>query len=333
MAERATVQQQSQIGVEVTEGTNVVCPHILPATSITPHIATDMTTFRQVGQKYPTVVALNKEWVECNIAGQLAYADLTFLLAGILCDPTTAVYDTNGFTHTFHLNPAAVDAIKTYSVEIGDPGTYAAALLASEFSNGLITSLGMEFSRSGCNLTGTMLGKAYTDLAATMTAGTALASVPVQPTEVDVYMDTSLGGIGGTKLTRCLNATLTLNNRFNPLWVLNQAVSGFVAHVELAPDYTVSLKVEADATGMGPLALLRLGSTRWFRIKCTSATVAGATLPYDLTIDFAGKFNAMAPFADEEGVYAIEYTAVCTPELTTSYPLLVVLHNKVADVV
>ena len=333
MAERATVQQQSQIGVEVNSGTNVACPTILPATSIVPGIKTDMTTFRSVGGKYPTVVALNKEWVEASITGQMSYADLTFLLAGILCDPTSAVYDTSGYTHTYHLNPAAVDAIKTYSVEIGDPGTFGAALLASEWSYGLIRDLSLDFSRAGCTITGAMLGKVYTDLGATMTAGTAVASVPVQPTEVCVYMDTSLGGIGGTKLSRCLGATLSLSNRFMPMYVLDSAYPGFVAHVETAPEFTLSLKVEADTTGMGPLALLRLGSTRWFRIKAISATIAGATQPYDLTLDFAAKFNAMSDFSDEDGVYAVEYTAVCTPELTTSYPLLVILHNKVADVV
>lgn len=333
MPERATVQQQAQVGVEITSGTNVVCPTILPATSIVPGIKTDMTTFRPSGQKYPTVVALNKEWVEAAISGQMSYADLTFLLAGILCDPTTAVYDTSGFTHTFHLNPAAVDAIKTYSVEIGDPSTYGAVLLASEFSYGLIRDLTLEFSRGGCTISGAMLGKVYTDLAATMTAGTALASVPVQPTEVCVYMDTTLGGIGGTKLSRCLSASLALSNRFNPMYVLDSAYPGFVAHVETAPDFTIKLKLEADTAGMGPLALLRAGTTRWFRIKAISPTIAGATQPYDLALDFAAKFNAMSDFSDEEGVYAVEYTAVCTPELTSSYPLLAILHNKVADVV
>jgi hypothetical protein len=218
-------------------------------------------------------------------------------------------------------------------VEIGDPGTYGAVLLASEFSYGLVRDLTLDFSRTGCAISGAMLGKAYADLAATMTAATALASVPVQPTEVDVYMDTTLGGIGGTKLTRCLSASLKLTSRFGPFWTLNSAISGFAVHVETPPDFAVALKVEADAVGMGPLALLRLGSTRWFRIKATSATVAGATLPYDLTLDFAGKFSAISDFSDEDGVYALEYTVACTPELTTSYPLLVTLHNKVADVV
>jgi hypothetical protein len=53
---------------------------------------------------------------------------------------------------------------------------------------------------------------------------------------------------------------------------------------------------------------MRTGDTLWVRVKATSPTMVAGTTPYSMQIDMATKITDAAPFGDEDGVYAIEWT-------------------------
>jgi hypothetical protein len=150
------------------------------------------------------------------------------------------------------------------------------------------------------------------DMVATATAvGAAPAVVdlvPVTSPEVLVYLATTQAGLAGaTALTRAFAVSVAMNTRFGPVWVLNGS-RNFGAHVELAPDLSASLLVEADDEGMAQLPKMRTGDTVWMRIKATSPTMVAGATPYSMQIDMATKITEAAPFGDEDGVYAIEWT-------------------------
>ncbi len=337
---RATVQQQTQIGIEgaATPGTPVDAVILLPSTSFSTGVRAEVSAYRPIGQKYVTMSALQREWTECGIGGIPSYNDLLFLLAGIVCTPTSAeiVASTGAYTHEFALNRAAPDTITTYTVEQGDPSTYASGNIAQKWAYGLIAELGLEWRRTAePSVSGRMIGQALEAMAETMSTATIEPdAVPILPGEVSVYLDTAGGTIGTTKLTEVSRLSWRLANRFSPRWTLNAAEPSFSRQTELAPELTATLLMDADS-GMDYLGNLREGTSLLLRVTAESpqlANTSGTPAPFSLQIDMACKVTGVSDFQDDEGVYAMEYTLTGTPELSdggTGYePLQITLINN-----
>lgn len=321
MAERATVNQIVQLGVEATPGTGVAANRQIQATNIEPAIKTSISPFTPLGGKFATLAALGQEWVEAKISGQGSYSDMAYLLAGLL-NYAAPVQQGGTAAYLWTFTPAqyATDSIKTYTVESGS------SIRAAKFSYGLVRELTLAINRSSIDVSGTMLGQALQD-GITMTASpTLIDPVPMQPTEVEVYLDSTAAGIGGTKLTRVLSAELAISDRFSPVWPLDAAVSGFAAHVETAPKASLKLLVEADANGMAPLTAVRAGAKRWIRVKSTGATIA-STYKYSFIADLCGVISDVGEFSDQDGVYAIEWTFDVAYDATWQKALTIALTN------
>lgn len=273
------------------------------------------------------MTALNKEWTESDLSGQMTYTELVY--------PLSSVVDTATITElapgppaaeswVFESSNGAADAPKTFTVEQGD-----GVVRSHKFVNGIVTSFGMSFSRDGTELSGSMLGKALQDNITLTASPTAIELVPVLPTQVSVFLDPTSAALGTTKLTRFVSAEWRLNDRFGPLWVLDAAQSSFVTHLETEPTCEVEVMVEADAQGMALLDHLRTGATQYLRILAEGATITGAH-KYKLQIDTAIKVNAVGNFSDEDGLYAISFTATAAfdPAWATGRAFLITVVNK-----
>lgn len=300
MPERSSIFQVVQIGVESTAGTPVAANKLLQSVSMEIGPKVDVSIFRAQGQKFPALAGLNKEWIEGKLSGMLTYTEILYLLAGAIkkVAPTGA---TLAKTWTYAPANAAADTAQTYTVEQGS------SVRAHSFPFGILTSLGMSFSRSGCEVNADLIGKAMTD-GITMTAAPGVVALkPVMPTQVSVYMaDTYAGLAGASALTRVIKADWQISDRFAPLWVLSGTTS-WVGQVETEPKLSLSLTVEADAEGMGLLSTVRTGATKFIRIKAVSDIIE-TTVPYTLQIDTAVKIGDIDNFSDEDGVYAIGYS-------------------------
>jgi hypothetical protein len=302
MPERSSLNQVVQIGVETTSGTAVAASKRLTALSIEPSVNADIDTFRPAGQKYASLTSLGREWIEADLSGRATYTEIIYPLSSVV-DTATITTPGGGTTSrqwVFESDSTADDVPKTFTVEHGS------GVRSARFAYGQVTELGLAFSRDAIEVSGSMMGKALEDPFTLTGAATALALIPVQPTEVTVYMDTTSAGLGTTKLTRVLSADWSLGSRFGPVYVLDAANTGFVAMVETEPDLTLDLVMEADANGMAQLARLRDGATRFIRIEALGATIE-TTIKYTLRIDMAVKVSDTGGFSDEDGVYAIEW--------------------------
>lgn len=324
MAERTTITQVTQIGVEVTPGTAVAATKRLGATSIEPSIQAEVQTFRPAGVKFNTIGALGKEWTEASIEGPASYTDLAYLLAGALSYAAPVQQgSTSAYLWTFTPSHTAEDVVKTYTVERGS------AVRAGRFSYGAVNELGIAFSRESVDVSGSMLGQLYED-GITMTAGaTAIALQPVLPTEVSVYLDSTGAAIGTTKLTRAFQAEWKISNRFGPLWPLNSANTSFATTVETAPESTLTLMVEANAAGMGPLTAMRAGSKQFIRIEAIGPLIA-TPYTWKLVIDMCGLVSEVGEFSDEDGVYAVQWTFAAAYDATWAKALTVGLTNTLS---
>jgi hypothetical protein len=324
MPERSALTQGVQVGVETVPGTNVAANKKLVSLGIEPSISIDMARFRPMGQKFVAIVTPGKEWVEADLTGAGSYTELLFPLSSVLVAPG-APTTVDGTARKWDFVPSSVaeDTVKTLTVEQGG------VIRAHKFNYGLVTELELGFSRDGVEVSGSMIGQRLSDNIVLTAAPTSLPEAQILPTDLDVYVDPTFGALGTTKQTRVLEASWSIGDRFNPVWVLNSANSSFVAHVESEPSAQMTVMVEADTQGMAYLTNARAGSTRFVRIKGTSPILAGATTePYSISIDGACKVSEPGDFSDEDGVYAMEWTMDLVHDVAWTKAMAVSVVNR-----
>jgi len=326
MAERGTVNQSTQIGVEVTPGTAVATTKILRAIELSGGIKAENEVWRPLGSKYAAFVVPGKEWTEWKIGGRATYGEEVYLLSSILKTVTAGADGATAKLWTFAPALSAEDTVKTFTIEMGS------SVRAHSFAYGLVTELGYKFSRTGVERSGTLLGQRLSD-GITMTTGNTpveTTPVPVAGTQISVYVADSWAGLAGASAsTRVLEAEWKIASRFNPLWVLDASKSSWVAHVETAPKVTLNLSVEADAAGMAFLTLMRNATTKWARIKASGADIDSGK-PYLFQID--GAYNVSEPqeFSDQDGVYKIGWNLTAVYDSTAAKTYEVQVRNKLA---
>jgi hypothetical protein len=302
MAERSAISTVAQIGVETTSGTAVAADKLLAALMIAPSIKSEVDEIGPQGYIFDTALALNREWCEADLSGYPTYEELTYLLSSLILATTSSASGTTGHKWTFAPTSTGGDTVKTYTVESGS------ASRAGKFAYGLVDSLTLKWGRSGgVDLKGKMIGQRYTD-GITMTASpTAVALTPITPGEIDIYLDTTYGGLGGTKLTKVRQAEWTFDGRWSPAWYLNTASTSFGGHTEIKPKSSLKIKATADSTSMGWLTNLRAGDTLFARIQGTGPQIGAGPAVNSLKADMALQVHNVGKFEDDGGLYAIEW--------------------------
>ena len=303
MTDRAVIFETTQIGVETTSGTNVAANRRLQNTIIRPSIATETQEFTPNGFKYETVVVNGKEWTAAEIEGVGSYTDPVYMLSGMFGAATisTPGGGTNSRDWLWNPDSDGPDTQKTFSVE------YGSSVRAEELSYGLMTGLGIEFTRSGIAISGELLGQLTSDGISLTGSPTDIASVPIIPDEIDIYHASSGAGLSSpTQLNRVFRANWQVRNKAEVFWPLNSSNTSFGGHAESKPEATLDLLTGADATSMALLTDLRAGATRFFRIKCTGSIIEGS-IPYLLQIDVAAKHRAPGQKTPTEGLTTIPW--------------------------
>jgi len=312
MAERASIFQTVQVGVQSVAGTGVASNKKLQALSIAPAVNAETSAFRAAGNKFPALVVPQKEYVTASLSGAITFTELIYPLASLVNFASPTLLGTTAYRWVFSSDTDGPDTVKLFTVEQGS------SVRAHKFIDAAVKALEMTFSRAGCEISGgEIIGAALQD-AITMTAGaTAIALVPVLPTQVDVFMEDDQADLDtGAALARVLSVSWGLSDRFGPVFPLATASgTGYAATVETEPKLAVKLLMEADAAGMALLATLRAGATKFLRIKATGDNIE-TTYDYDLEIDTAVKVESVSEFRDEDGIFAIEWTFVGVHDAT-----------------
>lgn len=325
MTERATVLERVQIGVESTPGTAVAANHRLQAIELSPAIESEVSEQTQVGGKLATVVAKNKEWSTAKVGGAAEFEELTYLLASLITDPTSAQQaSTTAYKHTFTLGDSAADSPKSLTVETGS------AQRAQKQAFARCNELALKFGRDGVDLSGSMIAQRIADGITLTSSPDVRPQVPMLGEGTDVFLDTTYGGLGSTQLTRNFKAELSIGGRYGPVWPNLSSATSFAELVELEPKAELALTVAADSTGMGALTTFRAGSRIFVRIENTGPNIA-TTYYYKFRADLCLLITGMEPFEDADGVYAIGYkTRVASHD--DGPGLKLELTNKLTDV-
>lgn len=328
MTERSSISQGVQIGVETTPGTAVPANKRLTAMGFSPNPQTNFTPFRPMGNKYRTIEALIQEWTTSPIQGYPTYTEIVYALSGILCVPVITTVNTSVKRWTFHPASETEDTVKTFTIERGG------SVQAERAANGIITALNLNFARGASGMGGNMLAKAV-ETGITMTASpTSVALKPILPGHISAYIDDDSADLGTTKMTRLRHMNWILENRFGPLWVLDDALDSFVTHVELEPNNRFDISVEANSFGMSLLEEARNTHKYFVQLKATSKESIPASspdTPYSLTINACVEVGGMGGLQDDEGVYAGQYTLTIVHDATWGKAFEVIVDNDLAS--
>lgn len=333
MPERQTVSQVVQLGVETTPGTVAAANRKLQALSIETSISAESDVFTPIGNKYPALVALNQEWTEADLAGEPTYSELIYPFSSLVTTAATVtqimdgVTPTGAYTWTFTPSTSAPDTPKTYTIEQGS------SVRAHRFTHGLVTEFTIDIGRDDISISGSMIGQRMTDGITLTASPTTIELQPILPSQVTVFLDTTSGALGTTKFTRALTASVSIGDRYNPVWVLDASQTSWITYVEGVPTAEATLMLEADSNGMVLLDRLRDGLTRFLRIQAVGPNIytnGGVIHDYRFRFDAAVKISDVGDYSDEDGLYAIEFTAAIMHDSTWGKAFTIELINKVS---
>lgn len=310
MAGRATVNRQVQIGVETTPGTAVAANKSLPSLSLTLTRTLETKTFRSQGYKPNTASQILKDFGSGTMSGPLNYTEIIYplnsMVTGVI---TTPGGGTASRDHTFTPAGIGADAFKTFTIQEGD------AAAATQMANAIFTEFSLTTDLSTAEVSGAVLGTSPTTATLTATP-TAIALLPVNIREIDLYMDVSFAALGTTKISDASSAEFAISNKYGLKWVLNTTHTSFKDTVELAPSLSFSFTTEHNAQSRTLYDALATNPTKYFRLKVTGPIIEGA-IPYKFQMDIAANVTATAQ-TDADGVWSYKYD--CAPIYTSTFP-------------
>lgn len=303
-SEIASVFKGAQFGVESTAGTGVAANKKLNSFGVVISPQGEGEAYAPVGSKLNTVVIPpGQRWCTASINGRLDYQQAPYLLSSAI--KATNVSTPSGATDSrlwiYDLAPTAADAVKTYTVEVGDSSR------AQKFVYGFVNDLTLEFSKQQANVTGSMLGRALQDDVTITNAPTVVALAPVFPHNFTVKLaDTHAGLDGASELSLPFSATFTISGRHNPVYAMDGSTS-FADIVEVKPSIELSITLAANDAGYTPLAKLTSGAAQFIRIAATGSEIeSGFSQLFQL--DFCGAVTSYPSQGEADGALTAEWT-------------------------
>lgn len=309
MADRFVVSEVQQIGVESTAGTGVTPTIQFAGLNIDLGTEIEFDEFKPSGQLPQAIVAPRQEWAAGSLSGYPTYTEIAYALSNIFgaATITTPSGATNARKWVWTPDESTPWTPKTWTIRRGVPsGT------AEEANYALLSGLSLMFSRTAAPEIGGDLFARRLDYAATLatTGITTRNNVPILPTQVDLYLDSASGSLGGTQLTRDFMFSWSISGLFDMIWPLNSSLTSFSAHSIKAPAIEAKLQMGNDATGAsGMVTTMRAGSTVWVRLLAQAAASSiESGQRYSLTIDLPLKVVSAPSRDDVNGLSTLEWT-------------------------
>lgn len=324
-AELASLDQRIQVGQEVTPGTGVAATRILgdwTAFNAAPAVDVDMSQ-RGIGQKFPLSAIVGKEVTTIAVGGPLTYDSLIYPLnAAFKTGVIAAGGDATTRYHIFALSQTTQETYSSMTFEHGD------SIRGRQYVGCQMPDFGFTFDLNAntAQWTGQLLGRALVDNATLTGSLTTLTSTPMAPANVDVFLDTTYAGLGGTKLTRILKLDWSMSGHWGPLFTLNSTLArSMAAMIEAPPTVECKVVAEVDAAGMARLTALRAGTSQFVRIACTGPVAGSST--QNFRVDMPCKVSSMAAIQDEQGIQAAEFTLSAIYDVTGGANITLRLEN------
>lgn len=325
-----------QLGKETTFGTTVNATRRFPWT-FTPaydlHVTfptADTGTLDRALAPYKLASDINGQAV-----GPLAFNDAPYLWAALVKGGVTAVGGAAPYTWTYTPAYASQDVFEIFTAEAGDDAE------SYQLSDGVINQLQLQFPEDlgPVQVTADWYFSAIT--AGPTGFSRQALNVDFVPTwmyaaDTSVYIDSTAGGIEGTKLTNTVHgSTITINNNLDKKRFQNGSntrfqLAGYGRGERL---FTTTFTFAKSTAGLAEVAnwLNANPVERFLGIKTVSPSIAGGSTPYSQDIRFAGFWTART-----DGTYGTANTTdILTCEgfidQTLAYPFNVAVVNSLGS--
>jgi hypothetical protein len=172
------------------------------------------------------------------------------------------------------------------------------------------TLLGTNVAEITVNSGGLTGGGSYTP--STLLVGGAavgqIAESPVSGNEINLYVDTTSGGLGTTQIGCPMETRINLPERFNEKWCLNRSQASYTETVGIATEPTIAFDVEynAQARALYDAVVQNSLPMRFIRFDALGANI-GAGADYKIQWDFASSIRTAQEIKDRDGVYGYTF--------------------------
>lgn len=308
MPERAAVNELLQLGIETTAGTSVAANKAMALLEMVPDLELDMQAFAGQGRQQAAITLSNMDYVtgkyssKGNDGDALSYFESPYILSALMGKPTPATHagGTNVKDWVFDapLTGDPANPVATFTTEQGSSAR------AHKHSYTLFRGITIKGNRQGVTMSGTYVAQKVVDGVTLTASPTKIRMSPVLGADWTVYRDATSGGLGTTQQLRVFEWEYVYDDVYAIIWPGNKAASAntYAAHVRKFPKHTLTLKVEADAQGLSPLADARAGTIEYIRIDCVGGlfTALDGTLGAgDSTIAREFKIDAACMVGDK----------------------------------
>ena len=304
MPERSTKSQRTQLGYEASyDAGATVTKRLLGLTvDFDPQVSRNVNMAQ--GYNFGSSSTLDKDFTEGDLGGALVFDELHHLFSLALGTVTpTPLTPATAQSWVWNLPNSGDITPKSAKFEKGDTST-------AESVNGcVLTDLDLSWDREGFDVGGTVMGTRLLETATLTTAGvTSVPQVPLDPAKIGVFIDTTSGGLGTTRMLRAFDGGFSLGGLFGQIWALNELKTSFDGIISLAPDSESTITLMADSAGKALLTSLRAGDRRFIRWKVLGPQIGIGPATYLLQIDLAIDVIDVDSFEDSDGIYAIPLT-------------------------
>lgn len=333
--ERAIATSIVQIAPEATPGLAVPATKRLSSLSISLSPDADVAFQGPTGYLFDTTSVVNREWSTSDVSGLPAYTELQYPLSSlmgtaVITTPATALLSRDWVFNIVHNRQGTP---KTFTVEQGDVDAATSERAAYCFFN----ALDMSFSREGgTDLGGSVMGQiidydfALTDPSTVV----GIPQVPIQPNEVNVYLDLDSADIGTTQWVDAFTIGWSIADRWNVGYPLNRSKPSYDRHYATKPDPTMTFSVANNPVGRDLIGYFRERQTMFIRIDGlgpvieTIGTGPGVDFNYMFQMDLAVQLSAAFSPADINGLATLDWTGRIVYDSTWNKAMTAKLRNS-----
>lgn len=296
--EVASINQQTQLGVEVTAGTAVAANKLLKCFDITFGVNANVSAYTPEGTKYIAEQDEDFEQADITVSGNLDYNGLPYLLNSAMGIVSPVAHGASAVAKDWIYTPPVTGSItpQTYSFQQGD------AVRARSFPYGIISMFGYKGTRkTPFTVSGKGFGQSLTDGITLTPSPTAVVLAQAVGKQFNVYLDTTSAGIGTTLLTRVFSLDFSFDNIYGPFFPLNRANASFTGTVDLLPKSALKMLMAADSNGFAAMqGYLRSGATVYVRVDAQgqvidnnqTLTIGGGATSGNFTLSYKGQTTA-----------------------------------------
>ena len=288
MADRPAVNVIPQFGIETTKGTPVAATKRFTDLNVNFTPDWHIQQFRGRGFKNNTKQARHRKMSAGTYDGKLSYGNIIYFLCSLFGKPAsvTQIGVTGAYTWTFTPKSSGADVnLQSYTIELGDDQS------AEIVSYALFNDLNISAQVDDVTVTGNIIARAA-NLAGTLTTLTDSADIDeplVTASDIDIFLDSTSGGLGGTKITDGVTGAIAIPAKFKPKFTLNTANTSFSGALEIAqPQVVATIEAEYNSQMRAILSAFDVNTspTRFLRWQATGDLIGGST-NYLIQIDFA----------------------------------------------